>query len=245
MTQYGTWIAYSGTARIALAAGLLAAGAGLAWASRRLPLPARLPRPGRTAVIVLVAAWVAGLAGFLASLAVYAQAALRDHIVPASDPITPVTILAAGVVFFIVLVTGSGAPRARLAGAVCAAIAGPMIFELPFDLIVMTRVYHPAGQDPAVRLTAFFATLFIVEITTLMLLSTSARVRLTRPAVLALGLMLIVFAAWAAGGFAYPAAGFPIAMNVLSKLLAFAVVLGLFLPGQARDRAGQEKLLAA
>ena len=46
--------------------------------------------------------------------------------------------------------------------------------------------------------------------------------------------MLIVFAAWGLSGFAYPSAPVPIALNVLSKLLAFGVTLSLFLPQQAR-----------
>ncbi len=164
----------------------------------------------------------------------------HDHIAkaPPSDPITPVTIVAAGVIFVIILITSTGRPWARLGSAVVAAIAGPMIFELPFDLIVMTRTYPPVAPDPALYRLVFFAPLFLIEITTLLLLSTSAMVRLTRPAFLSLALMLVVFAAWAADGFGYPAAPFPIAMNVLSKLLAFAVVLGLCWPARTPVASG-------
>jgi hypothetical protein len=165
-------------------------------------------------------------------VAVYVLAVRHDHFAkaPPSEPITPVTIVTAGAVFVIILIASTGRPGARLASAVVAAIAGPMIFELPFDLIVMARTYPPIAPDPALYRLVFFAPLFFVEITTLLLLSTSARVRLTRPALLSLALILVVFTAWAldGDGFAYPAAPFPIAMNVLSKLLAFAVVLGLF-----------------
>ena len=240
MTQYGTWVAYAGPARITLAVGLLAAAAGVAYAARRLPLPARLPRLGRPAAIGLVAAWAAAIAASVAGLAIYVLAERHDHIAkaPPSDPITPVTIVAAGVIFVIILITSTGRPWARLGSAVVAAIAGPMIFELPFDLIVMTRTYPPVAPDPALYRLVFFAPLFLIEITTLLLLSTSAMVRLTRPAFLSLALMLVVFAAWAADGFGYPAAPFPIAMNVLSKLLAFAVVLGLCWPARTPVATG-------
>lgn len=237
MTQYGTWVAYAGTARITLAVGLLAAAAGVACAARRLPLPARLPQPGRPAAIGLVAAWAAAIAAFLVGAASYVMAVRHDHfakVPPPSNPITPVTVVAVGAVFLIVLIASTGRPGARLASAVVAAIAGPMIFELPFDLIVMTRTYPPVAPDPALYRLVFFAPLILVEITTLLLLSTSAMVRLTRPAVLSLALMLVVFAAWALDGFGYPAAPFPIAMNVLSKLLAFAVVLAMFAPVRPR-----------
>ncbi|MGH3408463.1 MAG: hypothetical protein ACRDRJ_39110, partial [Streptosporangiaceae bacterium] len=185
-------------------------------------------------------AWAAAIAAFGACLAVYVLAERHDHIAkaPPADPITPVTIVAAGAVFVIILIISTGRPRARLASAVVAAIAGPMIFELPFDLIIMTRTYPPVAPDPALYRLVFFAPLLLVDITTLLLLSTTARVRLTRPAFLSLALMLVVFAAWAADGFGYPAAPFPIAMNVVSKLLAFAVVLGLCWPARAAVPTG-------
>ena len=58
MTQYGTWVSYSGGARIELAIVLLAAAAGLAYAGTRLPLPARAARPGRAAMIFMLVTWV-------------------------------------------------------------------------------------------------------------------------------------------------------------------------------------------
>ena len=43
----------------------------------------------------------------------------------------------------------------------------------------------------------------------------------------------LVFAVWALFGFAFPSAPAPYALNVLSKILAFAVALSLFLPQRA------------
>jgi hypothetical protein len=71
--------------------------------------------------------------------------------------------------------------------------------------------------------------LFLVEITSLLLLRFSPMVRLTRATFFSFALMLTVFAVWALTGFGYPSASTPHALNVVSKLLAFATVLTLFL----------------
>jgi hypothetical protein len=42
--------------------------------------------------------------------------------------------------------------------------------------------------------------------------------------------MLLVFAVWALGGFGYPNTPFAIAMNDVSKILAFVTALSLFFP---------------
>ena len=57
MTHYGTWVSYTGTARLALAAVLLAAAAALIYAGIRLPLPAGPARPGRKAAVFMLVAW--------------------------------------------------------------------------------------------------------------------------------------------------------------------------------------------
>ena len=45
--------------------------------------------------------------------------------------------------------------------------------------------------------------------------------------------MFVVFAVWGLLGFAYPSAPSDIALNMLSKILAFVVALCLFLPPRA------------
>jgi hypothetical protein len=50
--------------------------------------------------------------------------------------------------------------------------------------------------------------------------------------------MLAVFAAWALSGFAYPATPGPLAFNVLSKIVAFATAMTLFLPVRSEARTG-------
>ncbi|MGH3294445.1 MAG: hypothetical protein ACRDP7_21845 [Trebonia sp.] len=88
-------------------------------------------------------------------------------------------------------------------------MAAPMIFELPFDLIVIARTYPPVPPDPVLYRTLFFALLFLVELTTLSQLAVSPVVKLSRPAFFCLALMLLVFAVWALAGFGYPSAPSP------------------------------------
>jgi hypothetical protein len=241
MTQYGTWVSYGGVARVELAIVLLAAAVGLAYAGTRLPLPARparAARPGRARLVLMLWAWVLAIAAFLVCFAIYVRQERHEYGIRATAPvdhILPVTLLAAAVTFFVILMSsGSYGPVARLASAVIGAIAAPMIFELPFDLIVMTRTYPPIAPDPALYRALFFLPLFLVEITTLSLLTMSPMVKLSRRALFSLASMIAVFAVWALFGFAYPSALIPTALNVVSKLLAFVTVLCLFLPQRAR-----------
>ena len=161
----------------------------------------------------------------------YVDQTIRDHLakgVPA-DPITPVTFAAAVAVFTVILVASPQGPM-RLVSAGVGAMAGAMIFEFPFDLIVMARAYPPLPPDPALYRAWFFVPLFLVELTSLALLTVSPRVRLSRSTFLSFALMLIVFAVWALAGFGYPSAPLPIALNMVSKVLAFGTALTLFLP---------------
>jgi hypothetical protein len=119
MTQYGTWVSYSGTARIALAGVLFIAAAGVAVAGIRLPRPARLPRPGRIATNTMLVAWVVSIVAFLACVSDLAQQARREHLPQTRppDPITPVTFTAVAVLFVIVILLGhayGGYPSAPL-----------------------------------------------------------------------------------------------------------------------------------
>ena len=236
MIHYGTWVPYSGSARLILAIVLLAVAAAVAIAGTKLPLPARLPRPGKNATTLMVVAWALSIIAFLACVGIYGTQAHREHLAgrPA-DNIFPITLIAAGVTFFVIAVTGKPGGRTAVLSAGIAAMAAPMVFELPFDLIVMARTYPPIPPNPALYRVLFFAPLFAIEITTLALLTWSPMVRLTRATFFAFALMLAVFAVWALAGFEYPSAPLPYALNVVSKLLAFAAILALFLP--VRDQA--------
>jgi hypothetical protein len=234
MPRYGEWFIYGGAARIWLAVGLLAAAGGLACAGIWLPLPVRGARLGRTAVIAAYLAWVAAIAAFLACLIIYVRQDLHEyHITLAkaqpTNPVTPVSFLAAVAVFIIILTRSSPGTGTRLASAAVGAVAGLAFFEFPFQLIVLVRTYPPIPPDPALYRALLNVPLFLVEITTLLLLRLSPMVRLTRATFFSLALMLGVFAAWALSGFGYPSAPAPTTLNIVSKLLAFATVLTLFL----------------
>ena len=250
MPQYGTWFSYSGSAKLSLAVVLLAVAAAVAFAGIRLPLPARLPRPSGDATTLMVVAWALSIIAFVACVGIYGKQAHQEHLAgrPA-DNIFPITLIAAGLTFFVITVTGKpGGKTAVLSGAI-AAMAAPMVFELPFDLIVTARTYPPIPPNPALYRAVFFVPLFLIEITTLALLAWSPMVRLTRATFFAFALMLAVFAVWALDGFEYPSTPFSYALNVVSKLLAFATILTLFLPFRAQaemeePHAGQAQAAA-
>jgi hypothetical protein len=237
MTQYGTWVSYSGTARIVLAVVLVAVAGGVAYAGTRLRLPIRPARPGHTARTFMLAAWLLAIAALLVCVSVDVEQLRRDHLLyaPPADPITPVTVIGVGVIFFIIAVASSSHGwRVTLGSAVVGAMAAPMIFEFPFDLIVMARLYPPVPPDHALYVALFFTPLALVEVTTLSLLTWSPLVSLSKASFFFFALMLAVFAVWALFGFAYPSAPVPIALNVVSKILAFVAALSLFLPQRAR-----------
>jgi hypothetical protein len=242
MTTEGTWIGYSGTARIGLVVVLLALAGGLAYAGTRWPGPFQARRPRPAVAYVMLAIWILAIATFLVCLSLYVHQARQDfpgRTAP-TDPIAPVTGLGVSLVFIVILTNSRGGPVARLGSAIIGALAAPMIFELPFDLIVMTRTY-PIPPDPAGYRALFFLPLFAIELTTLALLTLSPMVRLSRATFWSFAAMLAVFAVWALFGFGYPSTPVSITLNVVSKILAFVTALTLFLPvrNQADVRSPQ------
>ena len=233
MTAYGTWVSYSGAARVWLAILLVAVGVGLAYGGTRLRLPVRARRPGKAATASLLMAWVLAIASFLICAAVYVGQVRQKHLTgtPPTDPITLVTLTAVVATFAIINEIGQPlGQRTALASAVIGALCAPMIFELPFDLIVMARTYPPIPPHPGLYRALFFLPLFLVEISTLGLLTLSPMVALSSRTLSGLAAMFVVFAIWALFGFAYPSASIPIALNLLSKVLAFVVAITLFVP---------------
>ena len=235
-SQHSLWVSYSGTARITLAVVLLIIAAAAAYAGTRLRRPARLPHPGRNTTNVMLTAWVVVIFAFLAVLSDLTQQTRQQHPhqVRLMGPIAPVTFTAVGVTFVVIILLGRSYDwPVRLAGAAIGALAAPMIFEFPFDFIVMTRI----TQVPASHLVAFFVPLYLIEIVTLALLAASPMVRLRRVTCFGFASILLVFAIWALFGFGYPSTEPAYALNVVSKILAFVTALTLFLP--ARDPSAQ------
>ena len=244
MTQYATWASYGGDARIWLALGLLAAAAATVLAGTRLPLPVQFTQPGPAGRAAMIAAWATSTAALLVCGTIYFRQVI--HGIRASGmsapalrlTILPVTLTAAAVLFVIIW-RRSRDPGTRLASAAIGAIAAPMIFELPFDPLVIFRIHLVLPHPPSV-LALMYPPILLTEITTLLLLRLSPMVRLTRATFFSFALMLGVWAVWALAGFGYPSAPLPIALNIASKILAFVTALTLFLPQQpAPGRAPQ------
>jgi ABC-2 type transport system ATP-binding protein len=234
----GGWVSYGGDARIELAVGLLAAAGCVAYAGTRLRRPIRAVRPPGSVVVLMFSLWVISMFGFLVGFAFYARQFVHDYPSITSvvaDPIAPVTFGAAVVLFGVIMTRTGWKYQSRLGSAVVGAMAAPMIFELPFDLIVMARTYPPLFPDPAFYRAVFFTPLFLVELTTLWLLTLSPLVRVRRSTFFGFALMIGVFGIWALSGFGYPQAPLPITLNIVSKLLAFITALTLFLPDRLRN----------
>lgn len=231
MNQHGAWSAYTGSGALMLALGLLLMTGGLLFLAVRLRHPIAFTRPGRGAGIALSAALVVFVIAFLVAVSIYVLALERQlgHLHAVANPITPVTLTSAVIAFCVImgLAQRSGFEVA-FGSAIVGTIAAPMIFELPFDLIVMWRTFPPAPAIPFTLL--FFVPLFLIELTSFALLTLSPLMRLSRYPLLFLSGMFLIFAVWALFGFAYPSAPIPIALNMISKVLAFVTAVSLFLP---------------
>lgn len=240
MAGSSPWVIYSGTAEIVLIAVLMTAAAAVAYAGFRLPLPVRLPRPGRTAVIMMLAAWVLSIAALLVCVSVYITQATRAGYVHTarSDPITPITLIGVVVVFAVIaLAHKTRGGRVAFGSAVIGAAAAPWIFEIPFDLVIMPRT-HPV-IDPGLYRPLLFGPLILTGLTTLALLSLSPVARLHRATLWCFAGTLVLFAGWGLLGFSYPSAPGPVTLNALSKILALVTALTVFLPQRVEPTAPQ------
>jgi len=226
-----SWSPYAGSNSIILAVVLLIVTGGLMYLAMRFHHPIAVKRPGRFLGISLVVMWMLAVTTFLVAVIIYVLALERQvgHFTAPVNPITPVTEISGVVAFFVIvyLARRSGFWVA-FGSAMVGTIAAPMIFELPFDLIVMWRTYPPA---PEILFTLlFFLPLFLVEALSFAMLTLSPVMKLSRATLFLLAGMFLLFAVWAMFGFAYPAAPLPIALNMISKILAFAAAVSLFLP---------------
>jgi hypothetical protein len=139
------------------------------------------------------------------------------------------TLLDAMLTFLVVLyITRRFGWRTALGSAFIGTAAAPMFFELPFDLIVMGKTYPPIAPFPTLYRALFFLPLFIIELSTISLLTLLPSMRITRNACYALAAMFVVFAVWALFGFAFPSEPLPLALNVISKVLCFVAAIMLF-----------------
>jgi hypothetical protein len=223
------WSSYSGGAAIWLAVALLVVAGAFAYAGKRLRAPLEVVRPQGAAAGLLIAIWLLavytdGIATFVYGL--HVKEAYPDFV---AARVRVGTFAYALLSFCVILyLTRHWGWRVALASAFIGTAAAPMIFELPFDLIVMARTNPPLPTHPMLYRQLFFLPLFLVELSTIALLTLLPSVRITAYACYAVAGMFAVFALWAAIGFAFPAQPLPLALNVLAKILCFVAAIMLF-----------------
>jgi hypothetical protein len=231
MAQVYAWKPFAGSDAFWLAGALLVIASLLAFFGTRLRQHAGVSRPGKAVGGFLVIIWFLSPATFAVAVGTYIQAWMLKYgdVISPPSPIAPVTALSGvGAFIAIAILTRRRGWKAMIASAAVGALAGAMIFELPFDLIVMGRTFPP---DPATLFRLlFFLPLFLVEISSFSLLTLSPALRLSRWTLFALAGMVFVFAIWALFGFAYPSDAVHFALNAVSKVLSFVAAVTLFLP---------------
>ncbi len=230
MTHTVAWSPYVGSGSYILAGCLLLVACVLTYLGFRFRRARAVKGPGAFLRALLIVCWFLAIIAFLVSAATYGLAQHQQEIqFKLTNPITPVTFTSAVVAFFVILYLArkSGAWIA-IGSAIVGTIAAPMIFELPFDLLVMWRTYPP--NPGSLYTLLYFLPLFMIEILSFAMLSFSPAMKLTRYTLFLLAGMFLIFAVWALFGFAYPSMPIPIALNMVSKVVAFAVAVSLFIP---------------
>ncbi len=231
---YSVWAPYSGVESSLLAGGMLLVAVVLAFLGLRLKRSLAARPAGRVVGAFLVLIWVLSVVTLAAVVMVYSLTVRQQAgPVPApTNPITRYTITFALLAFGCVLVlTRKHGWKLALVSAVAAAGAGPVMFEVGFDLVVAFRLQIP---DPAALYRSlFFVPLLLFNVATLALLTLSPAARLRRESLFALAGMFAVWAVWALFGFAYPDTPATLVCNVVSKLLAAVAGVMIFLPDRA------------
>jgi hypothetical protein len=235
-THTGGWKPYSFPQSIILAFILLIVGIGLLFLGKRLKHNIAVTHPGKKLKIAMIAVWALVILLIL-GVAVFNRIS-RTAIGTAQTgigPIFPITLACAAVTFiYLVYITRQAGILSALGNGFIGAASGPMIFEFPFDLIVIPQI-----KAPVAFLAVYFGTLDIAVLLTLSLLLLSKRVSITRYSLYALGAMFIVFAVWARFGYSYPSNPISFTLNAISKVLGFATVVALFCTGPKKSTLGE------
>jgi hypothetical protein len=229
--QPASWVSYGGGEAILLAIVLLGVAGGFVYAGKRLRAPLRVKRPGGTTAAFMIAIWLLALYTVIVATSVYGlelKQAYPGFVAPRVI-VGKFTFIDASVTFFVILyLTRRWGSKIALTSAVIGTAAAFMIFELPFDLIVMTRTNPTIPAHPLLYRQLYFLPLFLAEFSTVSLLTLLPSMRVTANASYAVAGMFVVFAVWATFGFAFPAEPLPLALNVISKILCFVAAIMLF-----------------
>ena len=237
-----SWISYGGGKTIFLAIVLLMAASGFAYAGKRLRAPLEITRPGGTVAGFMIAIWLLAIHNVLVATFVYGLQVKQAYPGFVAPRVRVGTFVDAPVTFFVILyLTRRWGWKIALASAVIGTAAAPMIFEFPFDLIVMARTNPTIPTHPILYRQLFFLPLFLVELSTISLLTLLPSMRVTANASYAVAGMFVGFAVWAAFGFAFPAEPLPLALNVISKILCFVAAIMLFVWKEDGEVSGAGK----
>ena len=234
------WSPLTQTGSIILATVLVVITGMLLYAGTRIQHPLAAKRPGLFLGTCIVVIWLLSALTYLMADFIYGLTLERQlgggPITEPANHVTPITFACGFIAFFVIVYLTSSrgntpiSPRqfwVAVGSAVVGTIAAPLIFELPFDLIVMGRVYSPT---PHVLFTLlYFLPLVLIEISSFAMLTFSPFMKASRLTLFLLAGMFFVFAVWAVFGFTYPSVPISYACNVTSKILAFAVAVSLFL----------------
>jgi len=236
------WSPYGTPAASVLAIILIVVAAAAIYVGATLRGPVSVRRPGHTVSAFLLVIWALSICTFLVAVWAYGMQIKQSHAVPlslirragglaaASKGLVRVGTFPDAVVTFciILFLTRRSGWKVALGSAFVGTAAAPMIFELPFDLIVMGRTYPTIPPNPTLYRALFFLPLFLVEISTMSLLALLPSMRITRNACYALAGMLAVFSVWAMVGFSFPGEPLPRVLNIISKMLCFVTAIFLF-----------------
>jgi len=243
LTEYGTWSPYVGTDAVFLAVTLLAIGVLFAYLGTRLRDAVGIKRPvGQTVGVFMIVIWGLSLVTFLVAVVTYGLQLYQQHLLgtPPTNPISPITEFCGLATFLIIVCLAiNHGWKVALGSAFVGAAAAPMIFELPFDLIVMFRTYPPIPPYPTLFRLLFFLPLFLVEISTFSLLTLSPLTKLSKYTMFSLAGMFFVFAVWAFLGFSYPSNSVSVTLNGISKVLSFVTAITLFLKANKTEMRGE------
>ena len=160
-----SWISYGGGEAILLAIVLLVVAGGFAYAGKRLRAPLEVTRPGGAAAGFMIAIWLLAIYTVLVATFVYGLQVKQAYPGFVAPRVRVGTFVDAAVTFFVILyLTRRWGWKVALASAVIGTAAAPMIFEFPFDLIVMARTNPPIPTHPMLYRQLFFLPLFLVRV---------------------------------------------------------------------------------
>jgi hypothetical protein len=225
------WLPYEGSAAILLASLLLLVAGGFTYAGTRLRAPLRVTRPQLTVTWFIIAIWLLANYSVIIVWWVYGlrlREAYPDLVVPRLHRVGTFVVDAPVTFLVILYLTRRWGWKVALASAAIGTASAPMIFEFPFDLIIMWRSNPSIPDHPMLYRQLLSLALFLWEFTTVSLLTLLPSMRVTAYAAYAVAGMFAVFAIWAVFGFAFPAEPLPLVLNIISKVLCFVAAVMLF-----------------